>query len=128
MSVALITAAAYINQEMAAEFGPLPPAFLPLGNARLFRLQAELLRQVANRIVLSLPQSFTPSPQDARLLATLGVTVVQIPDGLALAESVMLALISSTADATLETLMLTCSPAAATIEDWAEVSSALELI
>ena len=97
MSVALITAAAYINQEMAAEFGPLPPAFLPLGNARLFRLQAELLRQVADRIVLSLPQSFTPSPQDARLLAALGVTVVQIPDGLALAESVMLALIQSLA-------------------------------
>ena len=58
MSVALIASAAYINQEMAAEFGPLPPAFLPLGNARLFCLQAALLRRLADRIVLSLPQSF----------------------------------------------------------------------
>jgi hypothetical protein len=93
MSVGLITSAAYINQEMAAEFGPLPPAFLPLGNGRLFRLQAALLAPLVDRILLSLPQSFCLPPDDAQLLESLGVTVAWIPDGLPLAESVMLALV-----------------------------------
>src|SRR5215472_16541091 len=92
MSVGLIASAAYINQEMAAEFGPLPPAFLPLGNARLFCLQAALLRRIADHIVLSLPQSFRLPSHDTRLLAELGVTVVRIPDGLTLADSLMVAL------------------------------------
>ena len=95
MSVGLIASAAYINQEMAAEFGPLPPAFLPLGNARLFRLQAALLRPMADRIVLSLPQSFNLPAHDARLLAELGVTAVRVPDDLSLAESLMVALAQS---------------------------------
>lgn len=95
MSVGLIASAAYINQEMAAEFGPLPPAFLPLGNARLFRLQAALLRPLADRIVLSLPQSFDLPSHDAHLLAELGVTAVRVPDGLSLADSLMVALAQS---------------------------------
>jgi hypothetical protein len=95
MSVGLIAAAAYINQEMAAEFGPLPPAFLPLGNARLFRLQAALLRPMADRIVLSLPQSFSLPAHDTRLLAELGIATVRVPDGLSLAQSLMVALAQS---------------------------------
>jgi hypothetical protein len=92
MSLGLITSAAYINQEMAAEFGALPPAFLPLGNARLFTLQAALLRNVSDRVVLSLPQSFHIPPHDVQLLEELGITTVRVPDGLSLAQSVMLAL------------------------------------
>jgi hypothetical protein len=95
MSVGLIASAAYINQEMAAEFGPLPPSFLPLGNARLFRLQTALLRPMVDRVVLSLPQSFSLPSRDARLLAELGVTAVRVPDGLSLAESLMVALAQS---------------------------------
>ena len=105
MSVAIITSAAYINAEMAAEFGPLPPSFLPVGNTRLFKLQAELLRKLADRVVLTLPASFTPSDHDRRLLARLGVETVSIPDGLALAESVMLAIIQSLAADTPLTLL-----------------------
>lgn len=95
MSVAIIASAAYVNAEMAAEFGPLPPAFLPVGNSRLFKLQAELLRPLADRVVLTLPESFEPSAHDRRLLASLGVETVSIPDGLPLAESLMLAVIHS---------------------------------
>jgi len=95
MSVGIIASAAYINAEMAAEFGPLPPAFLPVGNTRLFRLQAELLRSMADRVVLTLPASFAPSEHDVRLLAALGIETVAIADGLPLAESLMLAAIHS---------------------------------
>ena len=96
-SIGIITSAALINAEMAAEFGPLPPAFLPVGNTRLFKLQAELLRRLTDTVVLTLPQSFVPSDHDARLLAALDIRIVRIPDGLALAESIMHAVIQSVA-------------------------------
>jgi hypothetical protein len=95
MSVAIIASAAYISAEMAAEFGPLPPAFLPVGNSRLFKLQAELLRKFTDRVVLTLPASFAPSEHDGRLLRDLGIETVLLPDGLPLAESLMLAAIHS---------------------------------
>lgn len=95
MSVGIITSAAFINPEMSAEFGLLPPAFLPVGNTRLFKYQAELLSKLADRVVLTLPESFALSGYDERLLQSLHVGIVRIPDGLALAESVMLAIIQS---------------------------------
>ena len=39
----LIASAAYVNSEFQIEFGKLPPAFLPVGNRRLFERQIELL-------------------------------------------------------------------------------------
>jgi hypothetical protein len=95
MSAGIITSAAYINPEMSAELGPLPPAFLPAGNTRLFRYQAELLQRFARKIFLSLPESFCVPDHDAHLLVRLGIQVIRIPDGLSLAESVMLAVIQS---------------------------------
>ena len=95
MSVGIITSAATINLEMSAEFGPLPPAFLPVGGTRLFKYQTALLRKLVDRIVLTLPESFVPSVYDDDLLAALGIDIVHIPDGLPLAESIMLAVIQS---------------------------------
>ncbi len=95
MSVGIITSAAFINPEMSAEFGLLPPAFLPVGNTRLFKYQAELLRKLADRVVLTLPESFVLSSYDEHLLKALDVDTIRIPDGLSLAESVMLAIIQS---------------------------------
>jgi hypothetical protein len=95
MSVGIITSAAFINPEMSAEFGLLPPAFLPVGNARLFRYQAALLSRLADRVVLTLPDSFLIPSQDKKLLDRLKVGVIPLPDGLSLAQSVMLAIIQS---------------------------------
>ncbi len=66
MSIGVIAAAAYISQEMAAEFGPLPPGFRPMGNNRLFRFQTELLHRLADRdgaesIAVSKIDTFRPS-------------------------------------------------------------------
>jgi Phosphotransferase enzyme family len=98
MSVGLITSAATINAEMAAEFGALPPAFLPVGNARLFARQAELLAKRVDRVVLSLPQSFVPADCDFQLIQKAGIEIVHIPDGISLAESVLLSIIACAAD------------------------------
>ena len=95
MSVGIITSAAFINPEMSAEFGLLPPAFLPVGNARLFRHQAGLLKKLTDRQVLTLPESFVIPAHDARLLKQLDLKVVRLPDGLSLAQSVMMAIIQS---------------------------------
>jgi hypothetical protein len=95
MSVGIITSAAFINPEMSAEFGLLPPAFLPVGNARLFRHQAALLSQLTERQVLTLPESFAIPAFDADLLEQLKLKVVRLPDGISLAQSVMLAIIQS---------------------------------
>ena len=95
MSVGIITSAAFINPERSAEFGLLPPAFLPVGNARLFRHQAALLKKLTDRQVLTLPESFVIPAHDARLLKQLDLKVVRLPDGLSLAQSVMMAIIQS---------------------------------
>src|SRR5581483_6881465 len=93
--VGIITSAAYINAEMSAELGQLPPAFLPLGNSRLFKYQAELLLPLVDRLFLSLPESFAVPDYDRRLLERLGITTIRVPDGLSLAESLMLTVIQS---------------------------------
>jgi len=90
MTLGLITSAAYINQEMSAEFGMLPPAFLPVGNTRLFRYQAELLKRLTDRVVLTLPESYCVAAADKKLLAADGVETIYVPDGLSLGELVML--------------------------------------
>src|SRR5580658_1182732 len=96
MTLGIITSAAYINPEMAAEFGMLPPAFLPIGNSRLFKLQAELLRRFVDRIVLTLPSSFDVPAHDQELLARLQIETLPIEDGLTLSESILFAVIQST--------------------------------
>ncbi|MBC7168849.1 MAG: hypothetical protein H5U23_16020, partial [Phenylobacterium sp.] len=41
--VRLIMSGAAVGQELAAEFGPLPPSLLPVGVQRLYELQVAAL-------------------------------------------------------------------------------------
>ena len=70
MTVTLITSASYVADELAAEFGALPPSFLPVGHNRLYDLQAAILGEGAH---LTLPASFDLPAADAERLAALGV-------------------------------------------------------
>lgn len=85
----LITSASYVEAELAAEFGQLPPAFLPVGHRRLYDIQAELLGPSAH---ISLPESFVIPVADERRMANAGLNVVRVPDGLSLAESILYAI------------------------------------
>ncbi len=87
----LITSAAYVDQEFSSELGLLPPAFLPVGNRRLYCYQREVLPD-DERIVLTLPEHFSTPDYDRRLLESLGVEVLFLPEGLRLGESVICAL------------------------------------
>ncbi|HTN10292.1 MAG TPA: phosphotransferase [Acetobacteraceae bacterium] len=90
MSRALIIAsAAYIDAELQAEFGRLPPSFLPIGNRRLFVHQHAAFRETVSRVILSLPDDFNPGPLDIELLDELGIEIVHVPGGLSLGQSIV---------------------------------------
>jgi hypothetical protein len=89
--IRLIMSGAVVGQELAAEFGPLPPALLPVGAQRLYELQLAQMRD-AGPVFLVLPEAFVLSPFDRERLDGLGVEVVAIPDGLGLGEAVVYAL------------------------------------
>ena len=89
-AIRLIMSGAIVGQELAIEFGPLPPVFLPVGPHRLYELQmAELKGQGPVHLVL--PETFAVSAFDADRLSALGVEIVTIPEGLRLGEAVIYA-------------------------------------
>lgn len=89
--VVLITSGAYVDQEIAAEFGRMPPAFLPIGSKRLYELQREVLGEPTT-LYLSIPERFHPTEADNEALERLGITLIAVPESLSLAESVLFAL------------------------------------
>jgi hypothetical protein len=91
MTVRLIMSGALVGQELAAEFGPLPPAFLPVGTRRLYELQMQAL-EGAGAVHLVLPEGFAVPEHDAARLAALGVEILPTPEGLTLGEAVVYAL------------------------------------
>jgi hypothetical protein len=90
----LIASAAYIEPALQAEFGQLPPSFLPLGNKRLFEHQIAFLKKEFQneQIYLSLPENFIFSKRDQLKLDKLGIQPLKIPEGFRLAESILYAL------------------------------------
>jgi len=90
-SQCLIMSGSYIGSEMVAEFGMLPPAFLPVGNTRLYEYQVARLRGFGP-IHLTVPDRFTNPADDTRRLAELQVEILPVPDDLRLGEAVVYAL------------------------------------
>ena len=89
----LITSAAYVNDELAAEYGELPPSFLPFGHGRLFEAQIKMLEPCASEIVLTIPDSFHPDVSDLEWLASKEIKLLKVPDGLSLGESLNYAIV-----------------------------------
>lgn len=87
----LISSAAYIASELKSEFGELPPAFLPVGNKRIFEHQTNLLKNIFpnEQIFISIPQSFLLSSCDKYLFEKLGVKFVSVLDDLSLCDSIL---------------------------------------
>ncbi|PZW50513.1 phosphotransferase family enzyme [Humitalea rosea] len=87
----LITSGAYVGQELAAEFGRLPPCFLPVGVKRLYEYQLDLLGD-AWPLYMTLPETYAVPEHDRARLAARGVTILPVPAELRLGESVVFAL------------------------------------
>lgn len=69
----LILSGAYIGPDLIAEFGKIPPSFMPNGTRRLFESQVELARRYTDHIILTLPASYEVPVSDAGRLEALGV-------------------------------------------------------
>jgi len=91
--VGVILSGAYVNDELVAEYGLLPPAFLPFSQRRLFEHQVEALSPWVNSIILTVPASYKLHHSDKNWLSAHKVRVITIPDGLSLGESVSYTLI-----------------------------------
>ncbi|MBY5923297.1 phosphotransferase [Ferrimonas balearica] len=87
----LITSGAYVISELQSEFGAIPPAFLPVGNRRLFHHQ--LARIPADEpVVMTLPERFRPGSFDLEALRRRGVELLYLPESLSLGKAVVYAL------------------------------------
>lgn len=87
----LITSGEYVNQGLHAEFGKIPPVFLPLQNKRLF---IHLLDKIPSDslVYISLPESFVLNEKDEIELSQRKVIIIRIPSRLSLGQSITHAL------------------------------------
>ena len=90
--IVLVNSGAYVHQELSAEFGRLPPAFLPVGLGRLYEQQARTMQASEGDLYLTLPESFEASEWDVKRLSELGFTVLRTPDHLSLGGALLYAL------------------------------------
>lgn len=90
-SFSLIAAAAYVDPELTVEFGPLSPAFLPVGMGRLYEHQVALLSPLGP-IYLTIPDNYIIPKYDQERLNNLSVSIIRIPARLSLADSIVYAL------------------------------------
>jgi len=88
----LILSGAYCDSGLAAEFGMLPPAFLPLANSRLFEIQLANYGNHVRRCFLTVPSDFCIPPADMALLASHDVALLPTEPGLSLKQAAVTAL------------------------------------
>ncbi|MGZ5182868.1 MAG: phosphotransferase, partial [Ramlibacter sp.] len=84
----LITSGAYVESELASEFGRIPPAFLPVGNRRLYTYQIRQFGGLHDQVFLTLPGDFLLDEADALWLREQGVTLFRTTPGAPLGEAV----------------------------------------
>jgi hypothetical protein len=84
----LILSGAYIGPDLIAEFGELPPAFLPHGVRRLYERQIEFAKHHTDSVYLTIPASFEVPPSDRRRLDELGVKLIPADPDCSLAEAI----------------------------------------
>lgn len=87
----LIASGAYCTAELQSEFGALPPAFLPLGNKRLFQHQIARIPK-GKSVYMTLPESFNLDKHDLNWLVSNKVNILFLPEELSLGESIVAAL------------------------------------
>lgn len=84
----LITSAAFVSDDLVAELGKTPPSFLPIGNRRLYEYQLRFFSECDDKILISVPETYSLEKTDARKLNQAGVSVVYVPEGLSLGASI----------------------------------------
>lgn len=99
----IITSGAYVGEEMQAEFGRIPPAFLPIGASYLLQHQ---LREMKSRehIWLTLPEDFRLSVSQERILRENDLNVIRVDASKSLGESIFQVMLEVGPDLPLEVI------------------------
>lgn len=82
----LILSARTVAEEIALQFGRVPPTFLPLGSQRLFSFQVEMAR--GEPCFMTIPDNFEVAPTDRAALEAAGITLLPQPPTLRLTEAI----------------------------------------
>lgn len=80
----------YVEQELGAEFGKIPPSFLPLSNKRLFQHQVALNHN-DQPIYIALPDDFQINDSDRQWLNENKVNILAIDSQLSLGQAIVTA-------------------------------------
>lgn len=88
----IITSGAYVGSELEAEFGRIPPCFLPVGGGLLIHRQLTQLSAPDVDLVLTLPADFILSDLAAQRIADQGCRVLGIDPSVSLGRSIAHAL------------------------------------
>jgi hypothetical protein len=98
----LIASAAYLDKEFQIEFGKLPPAFLPIGNRRLYERQLVVIKNKFpdEDIYISLPDTYELSKKDAVYLDRKNIKLIYNPTTLQLGSSILrsISIMNATSD------------------------------
>ena len=86
----LILSARSVGEDIALHYGRLPPSFLPLGNQRLFELQAELAS--GETIAMTVPKDFDIPMVDMDAIERIGIRLLPQPQDLSLTQAIKHAL------------------------------------
>ncbi|NDG04263.1 MAG: hypothetical protein EB121_02760, partial [Alphaproteobacteria bacterium] len=86
----IILSGAYCSADIAAEFGELPPSFLPVCGQRLYQRQIKLAQGSA--VFLSVPSDYILSHSDVDFLQKNNMRVLRVPRQLSLVTSMQLVL------------------------------------
>ena len=84
-----IISSAYLKEGMQAEFGKIPPAFVPLHNKPIFEHQINSIGNQYNKIFLSLPEKYKVEPSIQILLQQKKVQTVEISPRLSVSEVII---------------------------------------
>lgn len=87
----LILSAKYVGEDIALEFGRMPPSFLPLGNQRLYAAQAEMAQ--GEKCFMTVPEDFIIPDIDKQIIKKGKIDLLSQPRGLQLTEAIKDALI-----------------------------------
>lgn len=79
----------YVQTGLIAEFGKIPPSFLPLGNRRLYWHQIAMLQSHCDQVFLTVPDDFELPQKDVVALANLGAQVLPSDRSRTIAEALL---------------------------------------
>ena len=93
----IILSAQYVEQDLRAEFGEIPPTFLPVGNKRLYTYQIKNIRSENpdEKICMTLPKNFQIGSWDKEALAKDNINIIPIDESFSLGQSIAFCLASA---------------------------------